>query len=148
MKQTKDILNDLVSATRDGMGFYEHAATKVKKPELKALFTRLATVKGDIVQGLSYEIRDSGDEPTQSGTWSGDFHRFYGEIRAHLGDKDYAYVAQLEESEDQLLKAFDRALNNEDISSHAHTVITRLLPEVQACHDIMRAQKIALKKAA
>jgi len=148
MKQSNDILNDLVSATRDGIGFYEHAATKVKNPELRALFTRLANVNGDIVQGLSYEIRESGDKPTQSGTWSGDFHRFYGEIRAHIGDKDYAYVAQLEESEDQLLKAFDKALNDENLSSHAHTVITRLLPEVRACHDIMRAQKIALKKAA
>ncbi|HEV2606343.1 MAG TPA: PA2169 family four-helix-bundle protein [Xanthomonadaceae bacterium] len=148
MKQSKDILNDLVSATRDGIGFYEHAASKVKNPELKALFLRLANVKADIVQDLAFEIRAGGDKPTESGTWSGDFHRFYGEMRPHVSDKNYAYVAQLEESEDQLLKAFDRALNDEDISPHAHTVITRLLPEVRSCHDIMRTQKIALKKAA
>lgn len=148
MKQTNDILNDLVSATRDGIGFYEHAATKVKNPELKALFLRLANVKADIVQDLAFEIREGGDKPNETGTWSGDFHRFYAEIRAHLGDKNYAYVAQLEESEDQLLKAFERALSDENISSHAHTVITRLLPEVRSCHDIMRSQKIALKKAA
>jgi len=148
MKHSNDILNDLVSTTRDGIEFYQHAATKVRNPELKALFLRLATVKADIVQELAQEIRGTGDKPTQSGTWSGDFRRFYGEIRAHLGDKNYAYVAQLEESEDQLLKAFERALNDEELSSHARTVIARLLPEVRSCHDIMRAQKSALKKAA
>jgi uncharacterized protein (TIGR02284 family) len=142
------ILNDLVAATRDGKSFYEHATTKVRSPELKALFVRLAKVKGEIVGDLSDEIRASGDPPTNTGTWSGDFNRFYTGIRAHLGDKTYAYVAQLEESEEQLLKAFDRALNDEDISAHAHAVLTRLMPEVRSCHDIMRAQKIALKKAA
>jgi uncharacterized protein (TIGR02284 family) len=148
MKQGNDILNDLVSATRDGIGFYEHAASKVKNPELKALFLRLANVKADIVEGLAYEIRAGGDKPTESGTWSGDFHKFYAEMRAHLGNKGHAYIAPLEESEEQLLKAFDKALNHEDISAHAHTVITRLLPEVRSCHDIMRTHKIALKKAA
>jgi uncharacterized protein (TIGR02284 family) len=143
-----DILNDLIAATRDGKGFYEHAATKVKNPELKALFMRLAHVKAAIVRELSDEIRADGDVPTQTGTWSGDFNRFYTQIRAHLGDKTYAYVAQLEESEDQLLKAFDKALHDEDISPHAHAVINRQLPEVRSCHAIMRAQKIALKKAA
>jgi uncharacterized protein (TIGR02284 family) len=143
-----DILNDLVAATRDGRGFYEHAATKVNSPELKALFMRLAHVKADIVRELSDEIRAEGDAPTKTGTWSGDFNRFYTEIRAHLGDKTYAYVAQLEESEDQLLKAFDKALHDEDISPYAHAVFVRLLPEVRNCHAIMHAQKIALKKAA
>lgn len=57
-------------------------------------------------------------------------------------------MAQLEESEDQLLKACDKALNDADKSPHAQTVIDRHMPEVRSCHDIMRAQKIALKKAA
>jgi uncharacterized protein (TIGR02284 family) len=148
MNHSNDILNDLVSTTRDGKTFYELAATKVKSHELKALFLRLAKVKGDIVQGLSGEIRAGGDRPTASGTWSGDFNRFYTELRAHLSDKTHAYVAQLEESEEQLLKAFDRALNDPDTSQRAQTVIEHYMPEVRSCHDIMRAQKVALKKAA
>ena len=148
MNHSNHILNDLVSATRDGKSFYELAATKIDSQELKALFTRLAKVKGDIVNGLSKEIRALGDQPAETGTWSGDFNKLYGEVRALLGDKNYAYVAQLEESEDQLMKAFDKALNDEHTSPSAHTIITRYLPEVRACHDIMRSQKMALKKAA
>ena len=148
MNHTNHILNDLVSATRDGKSFYEHAASKVDNPELKTLFTRLAKVKGDIVQGLSNEIHAGGDKPADSSTWSGDFNKLYGEVRALLGDKNYAYVSRLEESEDQLLKAFDKAMNDKDTSASAHIVIARILPEVRSCHDIMRARKIALKKAA
>jgi uncharacterized protein (TIGR02284 family) len=146
--QSNDILNDLVSATRDGQEFYDHAATKVKDPELRALFMRIARVKGDIVQGLSNEIRSGGDQPSTSGTWSGDFNRFYGEVRALISKKDFAYVAQLEESEDQLLKAFDKAMNSEETTTRARSVIAGFLPEVRECHDIMRARKIALKHAA
>jgi len=148
MNHSNHILNDLVSATRDGKSFYELAATKVNSPELKALFTRLAKVKGDIVLGLSNEIRAVGEKPAEAGTWSGDFSKHYAEVRALLGDKNYAYVAQLEESEDRLMKAFDKALNDEKTSANAHMVITRYLPEVRSCHDIMRAQKMILKKAA
>lgn len=148
MNHSNHILNDLVSATRDGKSFYELAATKVNSPELKALFTRLAKVKGDIVQGLSNEIRAVGEKPAGTGTWTGDFDKLYGEVRALLGDKNYAYVAQLEESEDRLMKAFDKALNDQETSPSAHTIITRYLPEVRTCHDIMQSQKMALKKAA
>ena len=148
MNHSNHILNDLVSATRDGKSFYELAATKVDSPEIKALFARLAKVKGDIVQGLSNELRAVGETPAETGTWTGDFSKLYGEVRALLGDKNYAYVAQLEESEDRLMKAFDKALNDTDTSANAHTIITRYLPEVRSCHDIMRSQKMALKKAA
>ncbi len=148
MNHSNHILNDLVSATRDGKSFYELAATKVDSPELKALFARLAKVKGDIVQGLSNELRAVGETPAETGTWTGDFSKLYSEVRALLGDKNYAYVAQLEESEDRLMKAFDKALNDTDTSASAHTIITRYLPEVRSCHDIMRLQKVALKKAA
>jgi len=148
MNHSNHILNDLVSATRDGKTFYEQAAAKVENVELKALFHRMATVKGEIVEGLSNEVRAAGEEPADAGTWSGGFNKLYAEVRALLGDKNYAYVAQLEESEDRLLKAFSVALIDKDTSPHAHEVITRFMPEVRSCHDIMRARKNAMKKAA
>ena len=148
MNNNNQVLNDLVSATRDGKSFYENAAAEVTDSELKTLFTRLAKVKGEIVVGLSTEIRAGGETPSDSGTWSGDFTKLYAKVRATLSDKNFAYVAELEDSEDQLLKAFDKALHDEETTPHAHTVITRYMPEVRLCHDIMRARKIALKKAA
>jgi uncharacterized protein (TIGR02284 family) len=145
MKNSDHILNDLVSATRDGQSFYEQAAGKVDNPSLKSLFTRIANVKSDIVQGLSREASVTGDMP---GAWTDDFNQLYGEVRAHLGDKTYAYVARLEESESRLLKAFDKALSDKDIPASARTVINRMVPEIRNCHDLLQARKIELRKAA
>ncbi len=148
MNHSNHILNDLVSVARDGKSFYEDAASKIDNPELRTLFTRIATVKGDVVNSLSSEIRTSGDTPADSGTWVGSFNKMYGDMRAKFGDKSYGFVAQLEESEDRLLKGFHDALQDKDISANARMTLNRLLPEVRGCHDIMRDRKAELKKAA
>ena len=148
MNPSNHILNDLVSATRDGKRFYEHAARRVDSPELKELFTRLANAKGEIVEGLSNELRALGEAPAEVGTWSGDFHRLCGDMRARLGDRNEAYVERLEESEARLLKAFNKALNDENTSGSAHEVIADLMPEVRICHDTMHARKMELRKVA
>ncbi|MEO8742984.1 MAG: PA2169 family four-helix-bundle protein, partial [Lysobacteraceae bacterium] len=103
MNHSNQVLNDLVSATRDGKSFYENAAAEVTDSKLKTLFTRLAKVKGEIAVGLSTEIWAAGETPAVSGTWSGDFTKLYAKVRATLSDKNFAYVAELEDSEDQLL---------------------------------------------
>jgi len=148
MKNSNEVLNDLVSVARDGREFYEHAATRVKDPELKALFERIAVSKGEIVRGLSNEVRSTGDTPSTSGTLAGEISQFYGDIRAHLGTKDYAYVAQLEQSEDRLLEAFRKAMESDETTAHARSVIAGLLPDVKSCHDAMAKRKLALKNAA
>lgn len=148
MNNSNKHLNDLVAIARDGKAFYEHAASKVDDAQLQALFNRMAVVKVDIVQGLSTEVRIEGDKPTQTGTVVGDISQLYADVRAALGNKNFAYVAQLEESEDRLLKAFSAAIADKDTSSPALAVLNRLLPQVRECHDLMRARKQALKKAA
>jgi uncharacterized protein (TIGR02284 family) len=141
-------LNDLVAIARDGKSFYDHAAPKVDDATLKTLFSRIAAVKGDIVQGLSGEVRAEGDTPADSGTLVGGISQVYGDVRALLGNKDYAYVAQLEEAEDRMIKAFDDALADKELAPAAVTVLTRLAPEVRQCHELMRTRKLALKNAA
>ncbi len=148
MNHSNHILNDLVSVARDGKSFYEDAATKIDNPELRTLFTGIATVKGDIVTSLSSEIRTTGGTPPDSGTWVGSFNKMYGDLRAKFGDKTYSFVAQLEESEDRLLKGFNDALQDKEISPSARMTLNRLLPEVRNCHEIMSSRKVALKKAA
>jgi uncharacterized protein (TIGR02284 family) len=141
-------LNDIVAIARDGKDFYEHAASKVSDPDLRALFNRIASVKSDIVTNLSRVIRSTGDEPADSGTIVGDINKLYGDLRALTGGKDYAYVAQLEQAEDRLLKAFEEARNDKDTSPDALAVLAQLSPEVRRCHELMRTRKQAMKHAA
>lgn len=143
--KTEHELNDLIEIARDGKDFYEEAATKVKDAELAALFTRIAGVKGRIIATLSSTVVASGGSPAEHGTMRGSMQQMYGKIRAALGDTNYGYVAELEESEDRLLGAFREALKERELSPAAQQEIALLMPEVQECHNVMRARKHAMK---
>ncbi|UNK41286.1 PA2169 family four-helix-bundle protein [Luteimonas sp. S4-F44] len=139
-------LNDLIAIARDGKDFYEEAAQKVDHAELKTLFSRIAAHKSQLVTDLSAAVQAVGGKPETSGTMVGTLQQFYGKVRAAFGDKEYGYVAELEESEDRLLEAFDEAARDADTPPAARDVVTRLLPEVRATHDELRTRKHALKE--
>lgn len=145
--KTASTLNDLISIARDGKEFYEEAAQKVDDAELKTLFARIATNKAQIVGELSAAVQAAGGKPEESGTMVGSMQQMYGKLRATLGDTEYGYVAELEESEDRLLEAFDEAARDADTPPAARDVVVRLMPEVRACHDVMRTRKLAMKNS-
>ncbi|WP_282297929.1 PA2169 family four-helix-bundle protein [Stenotrophomonas sp. PS02289] len=143
--ETTSTLNDLIEIARDGKDFYTEAAGKVKDAELSALFTRIAGVKSNIVTSLSSTVAAAGGKPAEHGTMVGSMQQFYGKVRATLGDTQYGYVAELEESEDRLLKAFKDAATDNDLPPAARQEVTRLLPHVQETHAVMRDRKHAMK---
>ncbi|HEY0334753.1 MAG TPA: PA2169 family four-helix-bundle protein [Stenotrophomonas sp.] len=140
-------LNDLIEVARDGKDFYVEAAGKVKDAELSALFTRIAGVKAEIVTRLSAAVAAAGGKPAEHGTMVGSMQQFYGKVRATLGDTQYGYVAELEESEDRLLHSFQATLADGDTPASARAEVEALLPKVRECHDVMRDRKQALKQA-
>ena len=139
--KTTHALNDLIAVARDGKTFYEEAAQKVDDRELSALFTRIAGTKAKIVDDLSTTVQSAGGKPDQHGTLVGSMQKMYGNIRTSFGDKRYGFVSELEESEDRLLHAFEDAIADSETPAPARDVATRLLPEVRACHDVMRERK-------
>lgn len=145
---TTHTLNTLIAATRDGQAFYEEAAQKVDDRELGALFTRIAKVKAHIVEHLGTAVASAGGEPEEDGTLAGSMQVLYGKLRSALGDKHYRFVAELEESEDRLAKAFTDVIADESIPQPAREVAQRLLPEVSACHEVMRNRKQAMEQTA
>ncbi|MCR6664099.1 MAG: PA2169 family four-helix-bundle protein [Luteimonas sp.] len=146
-KKIQHSLNDLIEIARDGSEFYTEAAGKVKNPELSALFGQMASHKREIVNGLSADVAATGGKPAEHGTMVGSMHQVYGKVRAALGDTDYAYVSELEESEDRLLDAFKDTLADKDTPAAARMAAEQFMPRVVQCHDIMRNHKQALKAA-
>jgi uncharacterized protein (TIGR02284 family) len=140
-KQTQHTLNDLIEIARDGADFYTEAADKVSHAELSTLFRQMAGHKREIVSALSAAVVSSGGTPADHGTLVGSMHQMYGKIRAAFGDTGYAYVAELEESEDRLLHAFEDVLEDSDTPAEARAAAQRLMPRVRECHDIMRNRK-------
>lgn len=146
-KKIQHSLNDLIEIARDGGDFYTEAAGKVQNPELSSLFGQMAAHKREIVDGLSADVAAVGGKPAEHGTMVGSMQQLYGKVRAAFGDTDYGYVAELEESEDRLLKAFKQTIADDDTPPQARAMAEQFLPRVVECHDIMRNRKHALKAA-
>lgn len=146
--KTTHALNELIAATRDGQAFYEAAAQQVGDRELGALFTRIARVKAHIVEQLGTAVASAGGDPEEDGTLAGSMRLLYGKLRSTLGDKQYGFVAELEESEDRLVSAFADVIADESTPQPAREVAQRLLPEVSACHEVMRNRKEAMEQGA
>lgn len=144
-KKIQHSLNDLIEIARDGGDFYTEATGKVRDPKLSSLFGQMATHKRDIVAGLSADVAATGGKPAEHGTIVGTMHQAYGKVRAALGDTDYAYVAELEGTEDRLLAAFKDTINDKDTPAAAKMAAEQFMPRVVECHNIMRNHKQALR---
>jgi uncharacterized protein (TIGR02284 family) len=143
MKTDNATLNELIEVLEDGKKFYEEAASKVTRPDLRALFERMATTKGAIVSDLKTAVVARGDQPAGEGSFTGSFRKAYAEIRARLSsDKNHAYVAELEQFEDRILHAFQHAAQKSE-DPGVRTIAQRYMPEINRDHAQMRDLKHA-----
>lgn len=135
-------LNDLIEVLVDGKKFYEEAAPEVR-PDLRQLFTRMASTKGAIIADLQRQVASSGKTPADSGTVSGTLRKFYAEVRTGMASNENdEYVSQLEEFEDRILEAF-RNVSSKDGDMEVRAIAQRHMAQVKKDHDDMRALKRA-----
>jgi len=139
-----ETLNELIAVTRDSAQFYGDAATKTGNTQLKSLFQRMAASKNGLITEMAHEVQAEGADVETDGTFRGSLNRMYGDVRAKLGDEDYAYVAQLEESEDRMLHAFKDVLEDNDTPAPVRDAVRKHLPMVKEQHDLMRDRKWAM----
>ncbi|GAB3737244.1 PA2169 family four-helix-bundle protein [Luteimonas pelagia] len=145
--QKIETLNELISVTRDSAEFYADAAKRVDNPNLQRLFADMASSKNGLVGAMARDVRSEGATPESDGTFRGSLHQMYGDVRAKLGDKDYAYVSELEESEDRMLHAFNDVLQDGDTPTGVKDAVRNYLPAVKQHHDAMRDRKWEMKAA-
>lgn len=146
-KEKIETLNELIQATRDSADFYADAAGAVQNPELKSLFGEMAESKHGLVGSMSREVRAEAAEPAREGSLRGALHQLYSTVRAEMArDKgDYAYVRELEKSEDRLMSAFHDVIKRDDAPKAVKESLLGYLPKVQQHHDAMRDRKWAMQ---
>ena len=145
MKTDDAALDEMIRMLNDGRSFYEEAAGKVAREDLKRLFERIARTKTAIVNDMKNKVILAGAEPHDEGTATGGLRRAYAELRAKLAsDREASYVDQLEEFEDRILASFREAIEGSR-DPEIRSIAQKYLPEVARDHDEMRALKLALK---
>ena len=147
MKPDTSTLKDLVEVLNDGKNFYQEAATKVTRPELRDLFTRMAGTKAAIVNDLQSKIVQLGAHAAEGQSVSGTLLKAWGELRAKISSTpNVEYVSQLEDFEDRIVAAFKHAAEKSD-DADVRTIATRHLPQVLRDHSEMRSLKQEFKRA-
>lgn len=146
-KEKVETLNELIQATRDSAEFYADAATAVRNPELRSLFADMAESKHGLVGSMAREVRAEAAEPATDGSLRGSLRSFYSKLRAEMADdhRDYAYVDELEKSEDRLMSAFHDVIKRDDAPKAVKQSLLSYLPKVQQHHDAMRERKWAMQ---
>ncbi|UCL87092.1 ferritin-like domain-containing protein [Pseudomonas sp. HS-18] len=144
MSRMTSQLNELIEITRDGQRFYQHAIQEVKDARLQRLFQSMAQAKTDVINALAGKVAANHEEPAAGGTLLGKLRQVYADTRATLAsDEGATYVAQLEETEDRILHAFEDAMQKGTPETQA--LLRAELPKVRACHDQMSQLKHSLK---
>lgn len=141
MSKNTESLADIVQVARDSVEFYDHAREEVSNPVIRQLFARMAASKRRLIETLSPRILREGEQPPVAGSWLGGLRQFYADARAMVASNDEAvYVAQLEETEDELLERLEEALST--LTDPAdRSCVQALLPEARGSHEDMRRLK-------
>jgi uncharacterized protein (TIGR02284 family) len=146
--QSREILEALVSTSKDGETGYLHAASQVKDPALKDYFTAQSAERTRMIQQLEEAAERLGSRPTEaSGTVAGVLHRAWFEIKGDLGMGDEAILESVEQGEDAAKKAYDDALAS-GITGEPLALIQEQANSVRAAHDRVRDWRDRLKSAA
>jgi uncharacterized protein (TIGR02284 family) len=144
MNTDTSTLNDLIEVLNDSKSFYQEASAKVARQDLKSLFERMARTKNAIANDLKNKVVSTGEKPAD-GTMAGSLRKSYGELRAKVAsDPEAQYVAQLEEFEDRIVKAFNDAVTESD-DPEVRNIAQKYMPEINRDHTDMRNLKQIIK---
>ncbi len=146
-KEKVETLNELMQATRDSAEFYSDAAKSVNNPKLRTVFSDIAESKQGLVGSMAREVRAEAAEPATDGSLRGGLRQIYSTLRIKMSrdDGDYAYVKELEKSEDRLMAAFHDVIKRDDAPQAVKESLLSYLPKVKQHHDAMRDRKWAME---
>lgn len=143
-----EILNDLILINNDRVAGYEKAydETDASDTDLRSLYNNLANHSRDNVVELSSEVRSLGEEPATGTMLSGKLYRVWMDVRsAFSSDGRKTSLDNSEFGEDAAQKAYQSALESEDLTPDLRALITRQKATLKNGHDTIKRLRDAEK---
>jgi len=137
-EMTTPVLNDLVHINNDRIVGYERAMKELKDEdaELKVLFTGMIGDSHQFKMELATEIVAAGEEVDTGTTNSGKIYRVWMDVRAAFTGHDRkAILASCEFGEDAAQKAYQMALDDEDLPLNTRSLISAQKQSLKNSHD-------------
>ncbi len=145
-KEQTGVLNDLILINNDRIEGYQRAKEELKEgnEDLKSLFTNMIGESHALKMELATEVAASGGDIEGGTTNSGKIYRVWMDVKAAFTGHDRkAVLANCEFGEDAAQKAYEMALNEDDLPGHIHSLISKQKTTLRASHDKIKALRDA-----
>ena len=132
------VMNGLIETCRDGEQGFTAAAERANRPDLKSVFSTLATQRATFKHELEVEVARIGGKPADMGHIAGAAHRGWMAVKSALTtDDDMAILDECERGEDFAKKAYTDALEK-TLPGDLRPLVARQADDVRAAHDRVR----------
>lgn len=141
-EMTAEILNDLVQINNDRIEGYERAIKELdaEDVDLKALFADMISESHRYKMALATEIGVLGADTDSGTTNSGKIYRAWMDVKAlFTGNSRKAVLSNCEFGEDAAQKAYETALEEDELPSHIRTLLMDQKQSLRLSHDQIKA---------
>lgn len=145
-----EALNDLIQINNDRIAGYEKAIDELGgnlDGDLKVLFTKMIAESGKYKADLAAMVVSYGGDVAEGSTLAGKLYRAWMDVKAVFTGGDRATVlSNCEAGEDAAQRAYQMALNDEDVMPETKDLIARQKQQLLASHNEIKALRDAVKK--
>jgi uncharacterized protein (TIGR02284 family) len=141
-KNAANVLDDLIKINNDRIEGYEKALKDLKKEDidLRMLFLNAIDQSRKIRMTLGNELQTLGETIPAGTSGSGTIHRAWLELKATFtGHTRHAILASCEFGEDAVQKAYETALNSEQLPEYLTSIVLEEKSELKSFHDQIKA---------
>ena len=135
--KTISVLNDLLNITNDRIAGFAKVADKVwdSYSELRPSYDEMVAESWNMKQDLIDLITSKGGEPDNTKSFTGAFHRAWIDVKNTLSsDKDESTLENVIFGEKAALKAYQGALDSEDLCTESAALIASQLQKLQSSY--------------
>lgn len=142
-----EALNDLIKINNDRIEGYQRAIDELKDgqdTDLKALFSNMISESNGYKRELENLVSEYGGETADGTTASGKLYRAWMDVKAMFTGGDRKTVlSNCEAGEDAAQKAYQSALDDNDVMARTKEVIRQQKSAMRTSHDKIKALRDA-----
>jgi uncharacterized protein (TIGR02284 family) len=136
-----EVLNDLIRINNDRVAGYEKAIDETKDidADLRGLFSQYANESRQYASELRQLVVQLGGNPADDTTVSGKIYRVWMDLKVAITGKDRKTVlSNCEFGEDAAQKAYNTALETDDLSPEVRELIVTQKGTLKQAHDLIK----------
>jgi uncharacterized protein (TIGR02284 family) len=133
-------VRSVIQVLHDGHQGLAEIGHHLKDHSAKDFFLKESLTRQQFAGELENELHRHGvRDVKEGGTTAGAVHRFWGDIKAHLGGGDHTLFETAEQGEDEAKKAYREALEHTDLPLPLKQLLTGQMVHIEESHDKVKA---------